>query len=112
MAASAALGGTVGALIGSFAGGVGAIPGAAAGAAAGAELGMLLLNALGIGFLAVYIVQHITKVFDLATQGVKEDFSGLVRDCFGGTRMVSLENVFYWDGSKIYKMEDHSMAIH
>ncbi|CAG0967346.1 hypothetical protein GEOBC_01075 [Geobacteraceae bacterium] len=72
LAASAALGGAVGALIGSFAGGVGAIPGAAAGAAAGAELGMLLLNALGIGFLAVYIAQHITKVFDLATQGVKE----------------------------------------
>lgn len=72
LAASAALGGAVGALIGSFAGGVGAIPGAAAGAAAGAELGMLLLNALGIGFLAVYIAQHITKVFDLATKGVKE----------------------------------------
>lgn len=72
LAASAALGGAVGAIIGALAGGVGAIPGAAAGAAAGAELGMLLLNALGIGFLAVYIVQHITKVFDLATQGVRE----------------------------------------
>lgn len=72
MAASATLGGAVGALIGALAGGVGAIPGAAAGAATGAELSMLLLNALGIGFLAVYIVQHIAKVFDLATQGVKE----------------------------------------
>lgn len=72
LAASAALGGAVGAMIGALAGGVGAIPGAAAGAATGAELGMLLLNGLGIGFLAVYIVQHITKVFDLATQGVKE----------------------------------------
>lgn len=46
------------------------------------------------------------------TPGKIRVFSGLVRDCFGGTRMVSLENVFYWDGSKIYKMEDHSMAIH
>ncbi len=72
MAGSAALGGVAGAAIGFFAGGVGAIPGAAAGAATGAELSMLLLNALGIGFLAVYIVQHIAKVFDLATQGVKE----------------------------------------
>jgi hypothetical protein len=48
----------IGAAIGSLAGGVGAAPGAAA----GFEIGMVLLNWLGLGMLAIWVVQSMASV--------------------------------------------------
>lgn len=57
-AAVLAISTALGAAIGALAGGAGAAPGAAA----GFEVGMVLLNWLGLGFLAVWIGQSLVKV--------------------------------------------------
>ena len=71
VAASTVLGATAGAIIGALFGGVGAAPGAAIGAKAGFEFGVFVLTWLGIGFLIVYIGEHLGEVIAHISAGVE-----------------------------------------
>ncbi len=68
---SSAVGGLAGAAVGALGGGIGALPGAAAGAAVGFKAGLLLLNVLGLGFLAFYLTTHLSQVVTLLTRGLR-----------------------------------------
>ncbi|MCC6511226.1 MAG: hypothetical protein IT423_19145 [Pirellulaceae bacterium] len=57
----------IGGTIGAFFGGVGAAPGAAI----GFQVGILLLNYLGIGFLAYYVIERIDQVMDAFGRGCR-----------------------------------------
>ncbi len=57
----------IGGAIGAFFGGVGAAPGAAI----GFEVGLLLLNYLGLGFLAYYVIERIDQVMDAFGRGIR-----------------------------------------
>ena len=62
MGASVALGGIVGAGLGAFAAGFGAAPGAIAGAAVGTDIGVMLINWLGLGLIALAIGRGTTEL--------------------------------------------------
>lgn len=64
------LGAVIGAALGAFAFGVGAAPGSAMGAGAGLEIGLLLLNALGLGFVLKEIISNLPKVGALVQEGI------------------------------------------
>lgn len=70
--ASTVFGGMVGAAIGALAGGIGAVPGVAAGAAFGFKAGLMILNFIGIGFLAVHIADKIHQVTQVLILGIKQ----------------------------------------
>ena len=75
LAVSIAVGATAGALLGALAGGVGAIPGAAAGAVTGAEVGGVILEWMGLLFLAHYLLQHIDEVSHEMNRAVETAWS-------------------------------------
>ena len=58
-----------------MAGGVGAIPGAAAGAATGAEVGFIILEWMGLVFLAKYLIDHIDEVAHVMKRAVETAWS-------------------------------------
>jgi hypothetical protein len=60
-----------GAALGSLGGGIGVVPGAVFGANVGFESGMAFLDALGLGFLFVYISDKLPQVVGLFRDGVK-----------------------------------------
>jgi len=60
-----------GAVLGSLGAGVGAVPGAMFGASVGFEAGSAILDALGLGFLFVYISDRLPRVCSLARSGVR-----------------------------------------
>ncbi|MBO0721725.1 MAG: hypothetical protein J2P41_12930 [Blastocatellia bacterium] len=71
VAATTVLGAAIGGVIGFFFGGVGAVPGAALGADIGFDFGLWLLNWLGIGFLIIYVADHLGEVMKVMSSGVE-----------------------------------------
>jgi hypothetical protein len=70
MAACIVGGAAVGGAAGALAGGVGAAPGAVVGAKTGLGIGIALLNILGIGALAVYVVEHLGECEQWLSKGM------------------------------------------
>jgi hypothetical protein len=71
LAASTALGAAAGAAIGALAFGVGAAPGAVAGASLGFEAGVVILDFLGLAFLAGYIGKSLMEASVAAGEAVQ-----------------------------------------
>jgi YD repeat-containing protein len=71
IAASTALGGVAGAAVGALAFGAGAGPGAVAGASLGFDAGLVLLEYLGVAFLAGYIGKSVVDASEVATRAVE-----------------------------------------
>jgi uncharacterized protein DUF6861 len=70
VAGSTGLGAALGGAIGFLFGGVGAVPGALLGAELGLDAGLVLLDMLGIGFLIIYVGEHLGEVLSLIRSGV------------------------------------------
>jgi hypothetical protein len=71
LAATTAFGTVVGAAVGALAFGAGAAPGAVAGAGLGLEAGMAIVDYLGLGFLAAYIVKALAQATHTAVQAAE-----------------------------------------
>jgi hypothetical protein len=71
LTATSLLGTVAGAAIGALAFGVGAAPGAAIGATAGLHAGLVLLEWLGLAFLAGYIASSVAQAAVVAAEGVE-----------------------------------------
>ena len=69
--ATTALGAVVGAGVGALAGGVGAAPGAVAGGEVGLDVGLWLLNWLGVGFLVLYVGEHVEEAGEHLEEGAE-----------------------------------------
>lgn len=65
-----ALGALIGGGVGALAGGVGAVPGAAAGAKIGLIVGNWILVWLGVGFLMVYLAEHVGAMGEKFKAGI------------------------------------------
>ena len=71
MISTTLIGTLIGGGIGSLAGGVGAVPGAVAGAEVGFAVGNWIMSALGVAFLAVYVVANYSQMDAHFKQGVQ-----------------------------------------
>jgi hypothetical protein len=72
LAASTSGGALIGAGLGALFAGVGALPGAVLGATVGLDMGIVVLDYLGLAFLAAYIGGHLFHASVLAREGFKE----------------------------------------